>query len=101
MKRLNKKRTSIIIISLVIIFLLLRIQVSLAHPDYYLDDYCKEGHGKDWFYLKTNVFGDSCAQPSTELYKKLRIIPIDFQEADEYCEKPGFWDLTRWGYDCD
>ena len=74
-------------------------RVNLRKEDVVLPKYC-EAFGDDFYYLKTETWGDTCATDWEDV-KKIRVYRINKDKAYNYCDVPQWWELHKWKIVCE
>lgn len=90
-----------LIFAILVCFVFVRLMLILPSMGNY--DVCKLENGDNWEYDYSSNFGNTCVELD---YISLEVInrtqqKLSIPEAiDKYCEYPGFWELSKWGYEC-
>ncbi len=91
------------VVILVIFFIALMVRVIVILPDIGYDEMCSFEYGENWRYEKTVNFGRTCIELdyiSLEIINRTELGMTLTEASDKYCDIPGFWELSKWTYEC-
>ena len=92
------------IIALMVLFFLGLGRFAAVVPNVGYDDICNAEYGENWIYDNNNNFGKTCIELdyiSLEIVNRTKLNIGSGEAIRKYCDVPGFWELNRWGYDCE
>ena len=87
-----------------VLFLFWVFRTIVIAPDLSADDICAIEYGEGWEYEYSRSFGRTCIELDFISLKVTdrRILDLTHIEArDKYCDYPGFFELTKWSWECE
>ncbi len=93
------------VVIIMILFVLGMSRLGAISPFIGYNDICNVEYGENWFYDNDDDnFGRTCIELdyiSLEIINRTKINLTPREAVDKYCNVPGFWQLNKWGKECE